>query len=356
MKPHYIREIKPEEVITSFFLVKEKEVRQKRSGEPYLTLTLADKTGTLDARMWDGVVEVAETFDRDDFVKTKGLVQIFHNRPQMTVHKLRRVEDHEVDFADYFPHTTRDVGQMWAELRAGVGAMAHPQLRALLEAFLDDEHIAGRFRAAPAAKTLHHATIGGLLEHVVSLLHLARLAASHYHFLDSDLLLAGVVLHDIGKIYELDYQRTFRYSTQGQLLGHMVIALDLLRAKAAALPDFPPRLKVLLEHLILSHHGQYEFGSPRLPAFPEAMALHLLDNLDSKLESMRASIEGDPNIEGEWTGYNPSLERALLKKDRYLNPPPATPPPPAPAETQPQRTLFGGLLEAAIQKSDGSEE
>ena len=207
---------------------------------------------------------------------------------------------------------------MWTELTAAVAAMGNPHLRALVEAFLQDPEIAERYRTAPAAKTLHHAVLGGLLEHVVSLVRLGGPAARHYPIVDPDLLLTGIVLHDLGKIYELDYRRSFSYTTPGQLLGHMAIVVRLLHAKAAAVPGFPPRLATLVEHLILSHHGRYEFGSSRLPLFPEALLLHYLDDLDSKMESMRASLANDAALEGEWTSWNASLDRPILKKDRFL--------------------------------------
>lgn len=318
-KSHFIRELKPNQVVKVFFLVHNKEIRAKKTGEEYLSLTFTDRTGSLDAVMWDGVPEVRDAFDRDDFVEVKGLVQVHRNKMQMIVHTLRRLDDSRVELADYLPHTDKNIDELWTELRAAVAAMGNAHLRALAGAFLDDPDIARLYRLAPAAKTLHHARIGGLLEHVVSLIGLCRLTAGHYDFIDLDLLVTAAVLHDLGKIWELDYQRSFRYTTTGQLLGHINMVADLLQSKAAALPGFPPRLRILVEHMILSHHGQYEFGSPKLPMFPEALLFHYLDDLDSKLESMRATLANDPNIEGCWTGYNPSLERPLLKKDKFLN-------------------------------------
>ena len=229
-------------MITTSFLVHSKEIRQKKTGELYLSLLLGDRTGEVDAKMWDNVTEVLDTFDRDDFVKVKGLIQIFHNRPQLTIHKVRRMDDSEIDFADYFPSSRRDPEEMWAELRATVAAIGNPHLKALVEALLDDEDVARRYRRAPAAKQIHHAYLGGLLEHVLSLCTLARMVAAHYPNIDCDLLLTGVVLHDIGKIYELNYERGFSYSDDGQLLGHMTIALRMVADKLRGLPDFPPPL------------------------------------------------------------------------------------------------------------------
>ncbi len=188
----------------------------------------------------------------------------------------------------------------------------------LLDAFLDDEKIARMYRIAPAAKSVHHAYLGGLLEHVLSICHLCRIMASHYRDIDLDLLLAGAVLHDVGKTSELTYERTFGYSTDGQLLGHIVIGLQMLADKLQGFPDFPPRLRTLLEHMIVSHHGELAYGSPKAPVFPEALLLHHLDNLDSKMECMRAAIARDRNVEGCWTMYNSALDRAVLKKVRYF--------------------------------------
>ncbi len=342
MKSPYVSELEPNKVIQTSFLVHSKEIRQKKGGEFYLSLLLADRTGELDAKMWDNVSDVLDTFDRDDFVKVKGLIQIFHNRPQLTIHKLRRMDDSEIDFVDYFPSSRRDPEEMWAELRALIAAMANPHLRALLEGMLDDPEIAARYKRAPAAKQIHHAFLGGLLEHVLSLAKLARMVSGHYPHVDFDLVLTGVVLHDIGKIYELNYERGFSYSNDGQLLGHIHIGLRMVGEKLRAIPGFPTALRSLVEHMVLSHHGQLEFGSPKIPQFPEALLLHYLDDLDSKMECMRALIENDRQIEGCFTSFNSALSRSALKKDRFLNgkteaPPPAAqsaatrpPPPPAP--------------------------
>jgi 3'-5' exoribonuclease len=318
LKTLFVRDLEPNQVARSVFLVHSKEIRLDRGGKSYLSLVLADRTGAVEARMWDGIGEVVHTFDRNDFVEVEGQVQVHRLKPQLNVFQVRRVADDSVHIADFLASTEQDVDGLWSELRAAVRTMRNPHLRALLDAFLDDPEISCRFRTAPAAKTIHHAVLGGLLVHVVSLLRLGRAAAPNYPFVDPDLLLAGIVLHDLGKIYELDYRRSFSYTTTGKLLGHMAIALNLLQAKVAALSGFPPRLKILVEHLILSHHGRYEFGSPTLPAIPEALLLHYLDDLDSKMESMRASLAHDPCVEGEWTGINLALDRQVLKKDKFL--------------------------------------
>jgi 3'-5' exoribonuclease len=358
MKSPYVSGLKPSQVpITTTFLVRSKEIRQKKTGEPYLSLLLGDCTGQVDAKMWDNVDQVIETFDRDDFVKVKGMVQIFQNRPQITIHNVRKMDASEIEPADYFPSSRRDLGEMWTELRATVAAIGNPHLKALVEALLDDEDVARRYRRAPAAKQIHHAYLGGLLEHVLSLCALARAVAAHYPNIDYDLLLTGVVLHDVGKIYELNYERGFSYSDDGQLLGHITIALGMVADKLRGLPDFPPRLRTLVEHMILSHHGQLEFGSPKVPQFPEALLLHYLDDMDSKMECMRALIENDRQADGSFTAWSAPLERAALKKDRYLNGKAPAPPPAAPApEGAPADSPFAGKLKQALQPSEAKRE
>jgi len=346
MKSLYVGTLVPNDVITAQFLVLSKEIRQKKTGEHYLSLHLSDRTGEIDAKMWDNVAEVMHTFERDDFIKVKGLVQVYQNRSQFTVHKLRRLDDDEVEFADYFPCSDRDVNEMFAELQGIVSGVQDVHLRALLEAVLGDPEIAVKFKMAPAAKNIHHACRGGLLEHVLSLCSLSRATAAHYREIDLDLLIAGAVLHDLGKIDELSYARSFSYSSEGQLLGHIVIGLRMVGKKFDALPDFPPKLRTLVEHMIVSHHGELEFGSPKIPVFPEALLFHHLDNLDSKMEVMRSALKRDSLVEGEFTGWIAPLERYLLKKSRYLqesDPLPQAVPPkeqPVPIAPTPLQTVM----------------
>jgi 3'-5' exoribonuclease len=363
MKSPYVTELKTNQVVTTTFLVHGKDVRQKKSGEPYLSLLLGDRTGEVDAKMWDNVGEVMDTFQRDDFVRVKGLLQVFQNRPQLTIHKMTRVMDGDVDFADYFPASHRDPMEMFAELRGIVSGIGNPHLRGLLDAFMDDEPLARMYRIAPAAKHVHHAFLSGLIEHVLSVCNLCRATAVHYNYVDADLLLTGAILHDIGKVAELTYDRSFGYSSEGQLLGHIVIGLRFLHEKLERFPEFPPKLRILVEHMILSHHGELEFGSPKVPLFPEALLLHHLDNLDSKMECMRSLVEKDRHIEGCWTAYNSSLERSVLKKLKYLEEKPedataeaAPPETPAPRESHaaaraPQGgSVFAEKLQQAFRK------
>ncbi len=338
MKTLFVEQLQPCERMTSAFLVRSKEVKVKKSGEPYLSLMLGDRTGEVDAKMWENVEEVLSTFERDDFVRVRGAVQLFRNRPQIQIHKIRKIDEREIELGDYLPATREDVEQMFAEVHGYVEAIRNPPLRQLVLNILDDAAIQERYKRAPAAKSLHHAFFGGLLEHVRSLCRLARLVSQNYPGVDIDLLTAGVVLHDLGKIYELSYERSFAYTTEGQLLGHMILVLEVVHRHVAAIPEFPRNLQILLEHLIISHHGKYEFGSPKLPMFPEALLLHYIDDLDSKMHSMLQLTERERQIEQEWTGFNPSLERPILKLERFYS---------APAPLKAQGAAAGEVREGA---------
>lgn len=324
MKDFFISDCSHQEnkVITSTFVVVAKQVKPKKTGEPYLALTLGDRSGQLEAKMWDNVEDALDAFEQDDFIKVKGLINKYKNRFQLTIHKLRRLGEGEIDFADYLPKTTKNIDELWKTLAEFVATIHNSHLRELTQAFMADPQIEQAYRNAPAAKTLHHAFIGGLLDHVVSLFRSCDLVCRNYPQVNRDLVLAGAFLHDIGKVHELTYNRSFSYTTRGQLLGHMVIELEMLQAKLALFPGFPAELKMLLEHLIISHHGEYEFGSPKLPMFPEALLLHYMDDLDSKLESMRAHFDRESELESPWTSYNASLGRPLLNTAKFLAPKP----------------------------------
>ncbi len=322
MKDFFISDCSRHEnkIVTSTYVVVSKQIKPKKTGEPYLALTLGDRSGQLEAKMWDNVEEVLDAFEQDDFLKIKGLLNKYKNRFQITIHKLRRLGDSEIDFSDYLPKTTKNIDELWQTLTNFIDSFRNPHLKSLVQAFMADPQIAAAYRNAPAAKTLHHAYIGGLLDHVVSLFRSCDLMCTNYPQINRDLLLTGAFLHDIGKIHELTYNRSFSYTTKGQLLGHMIIELEMLQAKLAHFPGFPEELKTLIEHLIISHHGQYDFGSPKLPMFPEALMLHYLDDLDSKMEAMRVQLEREAALDNPWTGYNASLGRPLLNTEKFLAP------------------------------------
>jgi len=317
MKSAYVADLEPNQTITTFFLVWEKEVRKTREGKPFLRLELGDRTGTIEARMWENFEDAAATINRDDFIRVQGRVELYRERPQIALDRLRKAEAKEIEPRDFFPHTREDIDELTRRLTAFVEEVKNPWIRRLLADLLADEEIAEKLKQAPAAKMMHHAYRGGLLEHIVSLCGLCCAVASQYPGLDADLLLAGALLHDLGKIDEFSYERSIGYSTEGRLLGHIAIGLAILRKKVEAIEGFPRDLATLLEHLVLSHHGQYEYGSPCLPAFPEALVFHYLDDLDSKMGAMRATLEDSVGAD-MWSAWNRSLARHLLRLDRYL--------------------------------------
>ena len=276
----------------SYFLVLNRQQRSTKTNKPYLNLTLGDKTGQIEARVWDVAdPRVAKDFDRGDTVKVRGSATRFDDRNQIKVEQLRLASAHEVDKADLLPATTYNVNALWSQLESTIEGFSNPDLKRLLKALLADPAIAQAYREAPAARQLHHAWLGGLLEHVISLLGLADRVAAHYSMLDRDLLLTGVILHDIGKIRELTWDVGFDYSVEGVLIGHIQMGVDLVEKTIAALPGFPERLRALIVHMILAHHGKLEFGSPKLPMIPEALVLNFVDDLDAKLQAMKSEFE-----------------------------------------------------------------
>ena len=271
----------------SYFLVLQKQQRTTKNNKPYLSLIFSDKTGQLEGRVWElNDPRISKDFDRGDVVKVRGCVSRFDDRLQMKVDQLRKAQAAEADKTDLMPATTYDVAALWSQLLAFVDSFTEPNLKLLLTTLLADPQIALAYREAPAAKQLHHAWLGGLLEHVISLLTLADRVAPQYPILHRDLLLTGVILHDIGKVRELSWDIGFEYTVEGTLLGHIQIGAALAERAMDSLPGFPPRLKVLVLHMILSHHGKLEFGSPKLPMIPEALVLSFIDDLDAKMQAM----------------------------------------------------------------------
>lgn len=324
MKDIYVADLSKFEnqAVVSYFAVTSKQLRSRKDGGQYLALTLCDRTGPVECRMWESFEGSLDGFQLGDVVKIRGEVSRYNGRFQLTLDKLRRAADSEFDLADYVPRTLCDVDELWRELNRVVDSFTNMHLKALLHAFLDDEKTAAALREAPAAKGMHHAWLGGLLEHVVSLLGICDLTARHYKDLNRDLLLAGAVLHDIGKIEELHWGTSFDYTVRGQLLGHITIGIAMIESKLNAMPDFPPDLRLLVEHLVLSHHGRLEFGSPKLPMIPEAIVLHYLDDLDAKMQTMcnefaRHSAQGRPPA--AMTEWVRSMDRPLLKTAAFLD-------------------------------------
>ena len=325
MKDFYIADAAQHEntVVTSYFLLSQISARDKKGGNgQYLALTLTDKTGSFDGRMWEEFADTLSTCSSGCFVKAMGRVERYQGRFQFVLQKMRSASEDEVDITDFQPATQYDVDALWAELNGYVDAFQNAWLQGLVRAFLNDPELAPAFRAAPAAKVLHHAWIGGLLEHVVFLLRLcARVAPQYPDEVDADLLMTGAILHDFGKVRELAWKSSFSYTTEGQLLGHITIMIRMLQEKITAMPGFPDRLRILVEHMILSHHGRFEYGSPKLPMTPEALVFSAIDDLEAKMQNMRAefakAVDGGKQPD-EVTDFSRSMERALLNSKAYL--------------------------------------
>jgi 3'-5' exoribonuclease len=321
--------------VTTFFLVASASLRDRKPSGQYLALTLADKSGQFEARMWDDFAEAAATCTAGTYVKTQGIVSKYQGKFQITLSKLRLAAAVEVDTADFVPTSIYDIPTMAAELRSYVDVFRNDHLRRLVLAFLDDPQLGPAFLRAPAAKRLHHAWIGGLLEHVLCLVRVCLATAPFYPEVDPDLLVTGAILHDIGKVRELSWDTSFDYTLEGQLIGHISIAQGLLHEKIAELntttPDepFPPQLRLLLEHMILSHHGKLEFGSPKLPMTPEAMLLSALDDLEAKFQTLRnefAASRAAGRSSSDVTEWVRSMERPLFNSQAWLGEEPSEKP------------------------------
>ena len=325
MKTPLVSDISTEQNITTFFLVCEKEIRNTREGKPYLRLELGDRSGTIEARMWDQFETAAKGINRDDFVKVQARVEIYKNRPQLSLMQVRLAKPEEIDLADFLPQTKADVAKLYAQLLEFAASIANPWLKKLVSGILNDPAIATRYKRAPAAKVMHHAYLGGLLEHVISLCGLAKQVAAHYPELNVDLLLTAAILHDVGKLDELCYERAIGYTVEGQLLGHIIMEIETVSRAMDAIEGFPPNLKTVVQHLLISHHGEYEFGSPKLPMIREALVFHYLDDLDSKLAAARTALEADTG-DPEWSAYSGALGRKFLRLEEFLKDFTLTPP------------------------------
>lgn len=324
MKDFYVADAPQFEnaVITSYFCLSKMSLREKKTGNgQYLALALTDKTGTLEARMWEECAEAFASCSEGCFVKVQGQVSKYQGKWQITLTKLRQASETEVEPNDFQPVSAIPMEQMDAELRGVIAGFRDADLQRLVLAFLDDEEIGPAFRVAPAAKLLHHAWISGLLEHVLQLVKVLKALTPFYPEVNEDLVITGAILHDIGKVKELSWKTNFNYTLEGQLIGHISIAQGMLREKVKALQPFPERLRVLVEHMILSHHGRLEYGSPKLPMTPEAMLLSAIDDLEAKFSALRREFAGaeaagkKPDEPTEWVR---SMDRNLFNSSRWL--------------------------------------
>lgn len=312
MAKAFIVELLDGQPVTSYFLAKQIQVRQRRSGEPYLSLVLTDRTGEVPAVMWEGVDESVRSLSDGDVVKVQGVLGSYHGEPQLTVIRARKAGPDEISPDDYLPRSDGDPAVMLAALDQAVEGIGEPNLNRLLREFFADSATRAALAAAPAAKTIHHAVLGGLLEHTLSVVGLCRLLADHYPAVNRDLLVTAAILHDLGKIKELTWDRVFDYTDPGRLLGHITLGALMVEERVRTIPDFPPALATGLLHCILSHHGELEWGSPKRPKTLEAIVLHYAENLDGKVNSFLSFAKRypDPQHPG-WTVFNKALDRYL---------------------------------------------
>jgi 3'-5' exoribonuclease len=301
-------------------LVNDKDFRTTARGSQYIHAVLADSSGQIVARMWDANQALFDSMPTGGLMRFRGRVEAYKGKPQFVIEGMRAVEPGTLDPGEFLPRTEHDIDALWARLKEILREIKDPDLLALIAKFINDDDFAQRFQRSPAAMALHHAYIGGLLEHTVGVLELALLVMPRYPDVSQDLVLAGIFFHDAAKTRELEYETSIGYSNEGQLLGHIVMCVTWIHEAARAVEQdtgqpFPEDKLNVLKHIVTAHHGQYEFGSPKLPAVPEAVAVHYLDNLDAKLAMFRHHIANDPDESREWTGFIPALQSKLYKTD-----------------------------------------
>jgi len=313
VKTLFIESLADGQAIQDIFIVSEKNMSQKKDGKPFIQVRFTDRTGSIRGVIWDNVETVRTHFDHGDYVKIQARVTTYREKLQLTVFSVQRMTIEQIDPCDFLPKTTRDTGQMFQQLLKQSQTLVNTDLKSVLQRFWDDSIFVEKFCTAPAAKSMHHAYLGGLLEHTLSVAILVdRLIKCHYRGIDRDLLLTGAILHDIGKIDEYEYTTMIDYSTEGRLLNHIIIGVRMLDEKIASIRNFPKDTAQLLRHLIISHHGIREFGSPEPPKTLEAIILHFLDNLDSKIMGIRDYIEKSDDTT-QWTPYFYPMERHFFK-------------------------------------------
>ncbi len=308
----FVTEIRDQDAVQGTFLALRKSLLQSRNGSPYLAVTLSDRTGEIEARAWEDAERLDQAFERGDYVRVDAVGSMYGGRVQLKIQRAHSVPTESINPRDFVPATRFDVEQMWRELREMVDGIGDAFIRRILDAFLDDPRIGPALKRAPAAKSVHHAFSGGLLEHTLSVMQLAHRIADHYPRANRDLLVAGAMLHDIGKTRELSFEEGIDYTTEGRLVGHLLLTVQWIHEKAGRIPGFPPDLAMHLTHLVAAHHGQLEHGSPKVPHTLEAMIVHALDELDSRMQSWTALIDRDTASE-EWTSFQRLYDRPLYK-------------------------------------------
>lgn len=316
-----LQALKEQDRIRGSLLVAEKHLQTTKDGKPFLRLQLMNRTGTIEAVLWDGAEPAYRLLCQSPkpVVEVEGVVVLYQQERRIRLHNLSAAPGQTSRVEDFLPVSSRDPEEMAEELHRTVRKVGNPFLRRLLEATFRDPEIWEAFRLAPAAKRMHHAYCGGLLEHTLSLARLAQLAHKNYPFLDPDLLLTGALVHDLGKAWELQAEAGFEYSDEGRLVGHILIGLEVLQKKIEGIPEFPPSLALSLKHLVLSHHGEMEFGSPKRPMTLEAVCLHGLDDLDAKLGGLHEFVKKEAAPGKQWTAFHRVHQRYFYIPESVLD-------------------------------------
>ncbi|MFO1519466.1 MAG: HD domain-containing protein [bacterium] len=308
-----IRDLKENENFESAFLVAQKSVLMSKTNRPYLSMKLADRSGEGEGRVWDNVEAIGSLFDKNDFIRVWGRAIVYQDKMQLNILRVERLNPDEVNIEDFLPTSKRNIDGMFQDLLGFIrNEVKNPWIQKFLLSIFEDPEIARRMKRAPAAKTNHHAWVGGLLEHVVHLCELGRDVLKHYPAVDPNLVYTGLMLHDIGKIYEMTYDKFFSYTDEGQMVGHLIQGVEMVYEKIRAIPNFPEKLKTHIVHIILSHHGKLEFGSPKLPMTLEAIMVHYLDDMDSKLQGVLDLAEREAS-DSDWTSFNRLFGRPMYK-------------------------------------------
>jgi len=314
MKEIYLKNIRQGDKVADSFLVIEKNMAFSQKGSPYLTVKLKDRTGEIESKVWENAVELDKIFKKGDIIFIEGRAASYKNSVQISISTIRKISREDIDPADYLPAVKTDVGEMFSALLGHIENVNDKFLKDLLNAFFQDRETASLFQRAPAAKGFHHIYLGGLLEHTLSVVRLLEKVSAHYPALDKDMLITGGILHDIGKIYEFSYNSLIDYSDEGRLIGHIVMGVEMINKKIAGINNFPQQLALELRHIILSHHGEFEFGSPKRPKTLEALVVHHIDDLDAKFNAFQTFMNNASDNDSGWTVYNRFLERFLYKK------------------------------------------
>ena len=310
----YIDSLHEGERVTSVYMCKQKNAATTKNGKPYENVLLQDKTGTLDAKIWEPNSMGIEEFEALDFIEVQGEVTVFNGAMQMSIKRARKCSEGEFDMKDFLPVSGRDIEEMYAELMALKNKVTNPYLGRLLNSVcVDDAELIKAIKIHSAAKSVHHGFVGGLLEHTLGVPTLCDCFADRYPMLNRDLLLTGAMLHDIGKLRELSDFPTNDYTDDGQLLGHIIIGVEMIGERARAIEGFPAKLEADVKHLIVSHHGEFEYGSPKKPAIMEAFALNFADNMDAKMETLKELLSTPQAQSGEWLGFQKRLDTNVRK-------------------------------------------